>query len=193
VHRVLGALADTGVVRAEGQDRVTAYRFDPAHPLAPAIAALFAAEDTRADRVVGAVRAAAAAHRPDAVWLFGSAARGEDVPGSDVDVAVVFRAGTPDAALDDVRAALRPADDCRWMNRLSGHERDSLEAALTFPDRRVSAQLDGIERVSGRANTGEVGRALGPALGSLRFTRFQRRTMPVLVIAGRQDGAVTPS
>lgn len=111
VHRVLRALVDTGVVRPEGQGRVTAYRLDPAHPLAPAITALFAAEDARADRVLDAVRAAAAPHAPDAVWLFGSAARGEDVPGSDVDVAFVFRAGTPEAALDAVREALRPTEN----------------------------------------------------------------------------------
>jgi predicted nucleotidyltransferase len=111
VHRVLRALADTGVVRAEGQGRVTAYRLDGAHPLAPAIAALLTAEDARADRVLDAIRAAAAPYRPEAVWLFGSAARGEDAPGSDVDVAVVFRAGAPEAALDGVREALRPAED----------------------------------------------------------------------------------
>jgi hypothetical protein len=73
----LRALADTGVVRAEGQGRVTAYRLDGAHPLAPAIAALLTAEDARADRVLDAIRAAAAPYRPEAVWLFGSAARGE--------------------------------------------------------------------------------------------------------------------
>jgi predicted nucleotidyltransferase len=111
VHRVVRALADTGVVRAEGQGRMTAYRLDTDHPLAAGIAALFAAEDARADRVLDAVRAAAAPHRPDAVWLFGSAARADDAPGSDVDVAVVFRAGTPEAALDAVRAALRRTED----------------------------------------------------------------------------------
>ena len=111
VHRVVRALADTGVVRTEGQGRVTGYRLDPDHPLVPAIAALFAAEDARADRVLDAVRAAAAPHQPEAVWLFGSAARGEDLPGSDVDIAVVFRAGTPEAALDAVRTGLQPMED----------------------------------------------------------------------------------
>ena len=111
VHRVLRALADTGVVRAEGQGRVTAYRLDPEHPLAPAVAALFAAEGARADRVFDAIRTAVGPHQPEAVWLFGSAARGEDVPGSDVDVAVVFRAGTPEAALDAVRTGLQPMED----------------------------------------------------------------------------------
>ena len=110
-HRVLRALADTGVVRAEGQGRVTGYRLDAEHPLAPPIAALFAAEDARADRVFDAIRAAAAPHAPRAVWLFGSAARGDDAPGSDVDVAVVFAAGTPETALDTVRAALHGVED----------------------------------------------------------------------------------
>ncbi len=57
------------------------------------------------------VRAAAAPHAPRAVWLFGSAARGDDAPGSDVDVAVVFAAGTPEGALEAVREALRAPED----------------------------------------------------------------------------------
>lgn len=109
-HRVVRALLDTGVVRAEGQGRVTGYRLDTEHPLTPAITALFAAEEARADRVFEAIRAAAAPHAPRALWLFGSAARGEDAPGSDVDVAVVFAIGTPETALDAVRAALHPTE-----------------------------------------------------------------------------------
>ena len=110
-HRIVRALLDTGVVRAEGQGRVTGYRLDADHPLAPAIAALFVAEEARADRVFEAIRAAAAPRAPRALWLFGSAARGEDTPGSDVDVAVVFAAGTPEAALEAVRAALHPTEE----------------------------------------------------------------------------------
>ena len=110
-HRVVRPLVDAGVVRPEGQGRVTAYRVDAAHPLAPAITALFAAEAARVDRVLDAVRAAAAPHRPTAVWLFGSVARGEDVPGSDVDIAVVLPAGHPHTALEAIREALMPTED----------------------------------------------------------------------------------
>lgn len=109
-HRVLRALAETGIVRAEGQGRVTAYRLDRDHPLAASLARVFADEEARVGRVLDAVRAAAAPYRPRAVWLFGSAARGNDESGSDVDVAVAFRAGTPEAALESVRLALRPAE-----------------------------------------------------------------------------------
>ena len=134
-HRVLRALLDAGIVRPEGQGRVTAYRLDASHPLAPAITALFAAEAARVDRVLDAVRAAAAPHQPTAVWLFGSVARGEDVPGSDVDVAVVFPAGRPDAALAAIREALALTEDAErvaisviglWpadVARLAGGER----------------------------------------------------------------------
>ena len=45
-----------GVVRAEGEGRVSAHRLDAAHPLAPAIGALFAAEAARVDRALDAVR-----------------------------------------------------------------------------------------------------------------------------------------
>lgn len=129
--------------------------------------------------------------------------------------AVVFAAGMYDAPLqlrlrcahandalrttaarlvgDSAAAAARAAGDCGWMNRLPRRERDSLNAALMFPDPRVSARLDSVERLTGRTNTGEVGRALGAGLGAYRFTQFARLTMPVLVIAGRHDGAATPA
>jgi proline iminopeptidase len=94
---------------------------------------------------------------------------------------------------DSAAAAARAAGDCRWMNRMPARERDSLNATLMFPDPRVSARLDSVERLAGRANTGEVGRALGAGLGAYRFTHFPRLTMPVLVIAGRHDGAAVPA
>jgi predicted nucleotidyltransferase len=110
-HRVVRPLVEVGVVRPEGQGRVTAYRLDVAHPLAPALTALFAAEAARVDRVLDAIRLAAAPHQPTAVWLFGSAARGDDTPASDVDVAVVFPAGSPGTALEAIREALAPTED----------------------------------------------------------------------------------
>lgn len=109
-HRVLRSLVDAGVVRREGQRRVTAYRLDATHPLAPAIDELFAAEAARVDRVLNAVRAAATPHRPTAVWLYGSAARGDDTPASDLDIAVVLPDERTESTLAAIREALTPTE-----------------------------------------------------------------------------------
>jgi proline iminopeptidase len=86
------------------------------------------------------------------------------------------------------------ADDCSWMGRLPAPERDSLQNAMMFPDRRVLIRLDSIETATGRRNTGQLGGALGRAgLGRYRFTAFDKLTMPVLVMAGRFDGAAVVS
>jgi predicted nucleotidyltransferase len=95
---------------------VCALRAD--HPLAAPLVALFAAEREQVDRVLGAIREAAADLQPAplAVWLFGSVARGEDEPTSDVDVALVsaLPEPTPQAdALRDAIAAALPAREHR--------------------------------------------------------------------------------
>ena len=94
----------------------------------------------------------------------------------------------------DSTAAVHARDnDCSWTRRLPAASRDSLFAAMMFRTPELSARLDSIERATGRRNTGEVGGALGRAgLGRYQFTRFDRVTMPVLVIAGRQDGGAVP-
>ncbi len=113
-----GALTTTSVARRSGLGRAGAHRAlerlvrariiapvgDPARPLfelsrdrqlAGELARLFRAEAARTDDFFSDLRDAAAATDPPpvAVWLIGSAARGEDSVGSDIDIAVVFRQG----------------------------------------------------------------------------------------------------
>ncbi|MDB4906095.1 MAG: hypothetical protein JWO05_879 [Gemmatimonadetes bacterium] len=78
------------------------------HPLAGALIALFAAERDQADAVLDAIRTAAADLRPAplAVWLYGSVARGEDMPTSDVDIAIVTAREQPSAQADALREAI---------------------------------------------------------------------------------------
>lgn len=47
----------------------------------------------------------------EAAWYYSSVARGEDGPGSDLDVAVAVRAGDVDGPLAPLREALEPAED----------------------------------------------------------------------------------
>lgn len=60
-RRALKRLVALGLVETVGSGDRLLYRLNPAHPLAPALNALFAAEAARVDAVFGAVRAAAAA------------------------------------------------------------------------------------------------------------------------------------
>jgi predicted nucleotidyltransferase len=109
VRSVLAHLVRLGLVDRLGPGRAHLYRARLAHPLAESLAALFAAEEARFAALLAAVRAAAAAARPRplAVWLYGSVARGDDAPESDVDVAVVAAAGELNGILSDLRERLR--------------------------------------------------------------------------------------
>lgn len=65
------------------------YRIDHRHPLAPALTALFAAEEQRFQDILGSLRSAATEAGAEAAWLYGSVARAEDGPSSDVDIVAV--------------------------------------------------------------------------------------------------------
>jgi proline iminopeptidase len=74
-----------------------------------------------------------------------------------------------------------------------GAERQRYETEVMFPNPAVAAQIDSVNAARGVRNTGEASRALLPSLNRYRFTAFARLTMPVLVVAGRFDGAAIPA
>ena len=77
---------------------------------------------------------------------------------------------------------------------LRGAERERYNTELMFPDTSVARRIDSVNVARGVRNTGEMGRALfGAGLLRYHFTAFDRLTMPVLVIAGRFDGAARPA
>ncbi len=67
-----------------GSHRTRLWRASDRHPLVQALAATFAAEQQRFDRILSAVRAAADESRIIGVWVFGSVARWEDTTGGPV-------------------------------------------------------------------------------------------------------------
>lgn len=92
-HRVIGSLddlADLGIIRRREAAGQHLYTFNRAHSLAPAITALFEAERRRASeifqRLAGIIERSGPAV---SAVVFGSAARDEADPGSDLDVLVV--------------------------------------------------------------------------------------------------------
>lgn len=96
VSRIIDRLEAAGVVEPVGSSPRPYYRLAPKHPIGNALRALFEAEAARADQFLESVRQVAEHHKPApvAVWLYGSAVRGKDLPQSDVDLMVVVQEHT---------------------------------------------------------------------------------------------------
>jgi predicted nucleotidyltransferase len=113
-HNVLGTLVDVGVARPVGVGHGAIYDLASEHPLAEALRALFLGERERYRQVMEGLRRAAAVVHPEivAVWLYGSVARSEDTPGSDIDLAIVVPDDdSVERVADRFREALEPLGD----------------------------------------------------------------------------------
>lgn len=102
VHPAVGQLAGTHVIRTRRTGRAVVVSANPAHVLYSALASLFRAEATAFVPVAEAFAESLPSQGLSGVVLYGSVARGEAGPRSDVDVLVV---------VDDLRraAAIRTA------------------------------------------------------------------------------------
>ncbi|MEB2318123.1 MAG: nucleotidyltransferase domain-containing protein [Pseudomonadota bacterium] len=107
---VLDAFARQRLVLAHGTGRAKLYALNSSHPFAGAIVALFENERRRWDALLESVRQILIRHGEavSAAWLYGSVARGEDLPGSDLDIAVLVRS---QAVADRLREDLMPLED----------------------------------------------------------------------------------
>ncbi len=103
VLSALRQLIETGTVEALGADRQRLYRFDDSSRLGAALNALFTAESERYRDVIEVVRTSAERAGAEAAWIYGSVARDDDRPGSDIDVA----AACPPGRVYDVTTAIR--------------------------------------------------------------------------------------
>lgn len=108
-----GVLARQRLVKAHGSGRTQLYELNTAHPLASSLAALFHVEQKRWDALISSIRDVLDRHGTvSAAWPHGSVARGEDAPGSDVDIALIVRSH---AVADQVREALMPLVDAHQI------------------------------------------------------------------------------
>lgn len=108
----LAALAAQGIVKILGTGHAQLYVLDDAHPFASPLKSLFFRERERWDDLLDALRAVFSSARDvKAAWLYGSAARGEDQPDSDLDVAVVMEATDTAAAADALRSEVQALED----------------------------------------------------------------------------------
>nr|WP_294546192.1 nucleotidyltransferase domain-containing protein [uncultured Rhodopila sp.] len=96
VIKVLNHLESLGVVNVAGSGRTRLYQPADHHPLMGMLEVLFRSEAVYRDRVLDAVTKAGRGLGLSALWLFGSAARFEDRPDSDLDILMV--SGAPDIA-----------------------------------------------------------------------------------------------
>ncbi|HUF50625.1 MAG TPA: nucleotidyltransferase domain-containing protein [Longimicrobiales bacterium] len=110
-RQVLGSLVKVGIVVEIGLGRYKQYQVRAVDPLLPALEALFDSEARRYKAVLDAIRTSAASivPPPRAVWLYGSAARGEDGVDSDVDLAVLVEVEPVERAVERFREAVEDA------------------------------------------------------------------------------------
>lgn len=112
----LAKLVELDAVETVGTGRYAQYRLCESYFLAQPLQELFRQEERRRKRVFEALRTIAerAERSPVAVWMYGSVARGEDRPGSDLDLAVLASSASDRQALgDEFRDALADLED-RW-------------------------------------------------------------------------------
>jgi len=83
-------------------------------------------------------------------------------------------------------------DDCFFaFNSVPDEIRERVNDETMFPDMKKVEEQRAVDAKSGLRNTGELGGALwNGGFLSYRFTRFERVTMPVLVLAGEEDYAI---
>lgn len=109
---VLDALVQRRLVTAHGSGRAQTFAVNALHPLTPALRTLFEEEHQRWDSLLESIRRVLHKHASSvsAAWLYGSVARGDDTPRSDLDLALVVES-RPDA--DQIRQHLMPVEDAQ--------------------------------------------------------------------------------
>ncbi len=114
-----------------------------------------------------------------------------DIPATQRSVCQRLARLDPEAYARAMRDPL-PGGLCNSFAAYSGEEADRFARASMYPDPRTGELVDSVDRVDGLRNTGELSRALFaiPDIFEYRFDGHDRLTMPVLVVAGREDHQV---
>jgi proline iminopeptidase len=97
-------------------------------------------------------------------------------------------------AKDTIGPDGKPRNHCGLeFTAFSSAEREAYNLELMFPNPAMSARIDSVNAAQGIRNTGEISRAIFSGGGEIQFRAYDRLTMPVLIIAGRHDGAAQPA
>jgi hypothetical protein len=161
VNEVLGQLAQAGIVLREDRPPAKLYRLNRDHVAAEAVVALAGLREELLRRIREHV--GGWAPPAQAVWLFGSAARGEGGPESDIDLLVVRG---DDVDVDDPSWTAQVADLGEQIWRWSGNSCEVVELAAA----EVVAMVARDERLVGELRADAVALA-----GSAPRTLLRRR------------------
>ena len=142
VNEVLGQLAQAGIVLREDRPPAKLYRLNRDHVAAGAVVALAQLREELLRRIRDHIAGWVLPAR--AVWLFGSAARGDGGPDSDIDLLVV---GDDGVDVDDPSWTAQVADLSERVWLWSGNGCEVLElssaevAAMVARDERLVGEL----------------------------------------------------
>lgn len=115
------SLETSGIVASSGSPYARVHRFNDGHYLAPQLAALFEAEKERFLAIQEAVRQSVAGMPVLSLFIYGSAARGDDGPDSDLDIGLVARAEDLAEIVERARESLRePAEKLGFLPNVVG-------------------------------------------------------------------------
>jgi len=116
-RQILGSLVNQQMVKVFGQTRSQVFAVDFQHPLSKGLKDLFSCEQSRWDSLLQTLRSILQpVEEVAAAWYYGSVARGDDVPRSDLDIAIVVDKGAVDGVAEAVRQALLKVEDDYYVS-----------------------------------------------------------------------------
>ena len=105
------------MVKGFGQSRSQLFAIDSQNPLSKGLKQLFECEQSRWDELLTELRIVLQANQHiEAAWYYGSVARGEDTPTSDLDIVVLAAEGQVEMATESIRLDLQRVEDRLFVN-----------------------------------------------------------------------------
>lgn len=132
--RGLQSLESLGLVLTDGSSHARVHRINKDHFLTPALEGIFEAETWRFKAILDAVVQSAGGLEVESLFIYGSVARNEDRPDSDLDICVVANADRLSNSVGHIRDALRvPAERLSFLPNVVGL--DFQDIARLFEDK----------------------------------------------------------
>ncbi|MDP2121333.1 MAG: nucleotidyltransferase domain-containing protein [Hoeflea sp.] len=111
VRKALLNLVSIGIVTSSGAGRTSVYSLNASHYFSPTLSELFKAESDRFSAILDSVRQSASGRPFFSLFYYGSVARGEDRPDSDLDIGIVARMDDLASTTERIRENLRDVSE----------------------------------------------------------------------------------